>query len=191
MFKTLKIKVDEVIPTKWLKKVRFWDKAGTEGGKGAFTVGLLMGMDRYKHFWILDVIRGRYDTHAREQLIKRTAVIDGQDIIIGVEQEPGSGGKESAENTVANLAGWRVKIDKPSGSGSSKELRAEPFADQVNGGNVYMKVADWNRDYLSELSFFPYSKYKDQVDASSGAFNLLAKRQRRVGALFQKGKSFR
>jgi len=186
MFKTTKIKVEEEIPnrTVWLQKVRFWDKAGTEGGKGAFTVGVLMGYSKDKRFWVLDVIRVRLGSAEREALIKRTAEIDGKSIIVGIEQEPGSGGKESAENTVKNLAGWRVRIDKPSGSESSKALRADPYSVQVNNGNVVMKRGDWNVDYLSELSFFPYSKYKDQVDASSGAFNILTKRKKRAGSLF-------
>src|SRR5262249_54420238 len=41
---------------------------------------------------------------------------------VGVEQEPGSGGKESAEATIRNLAGFRVFADKVTGS---KEVRAE------------------------------------------------------------------
>ncbi len=184
MFKTVKIHIETEIPTIWIKRCRFWDKAGTEGGKGAFTVGLEMGWDRDKRWWVLDIQRGRWGTYEREKRIKQIAILDGQGIPIAVEQEPGSGGKESAENTVRNLAGWAVSIDKPSGSDSSKELRAEPFSVQVNGGNVYMKKADWNLDYLTELSFFPYSKFKDQVDASSGAFNQMAGRNRRAGALF-------
>ncbi len=184
MFKTVKIHIETDIPTKWIARCRFWDKAGTEGGKGAFTVGLLLGLDLEKRWWVLDVIRKRLGSFVRENLIKQTAQADGYDPIIGIEQEPGSGGKESAERTVWNLAGWRVVVDKPSGSGSSKELRADPYSVQVNGGNVYIKQADWNVDYLTELSFFPYSKYKDQVDASSGAFNTLTRRKRRAGALF-------
>lgn len=184
MFKTIKIHVETDIPIKWLSRCRFWDKAGTEGGRGAFTVGLLMGKDLKDRWWILDVIRKRLGSFEREELIKQTAQIDGYDILIGIEQEPGSGGKESAENTVRNLAGWTVIVDKPSGAGSSKELRADPYSVQVNAGNVYMKQADWNADYITELTFFPYSKFKDQVDSSSGAFNAQAKGRRRAGALF-------
>jgi predicted phage terminase large subunit-like protein len=185
MFKTAKIHVETDIPTKWLSKCRFWDKAGTEGGKGAFTVGLLMAKDRNNRWWILDVIRQRVGSFERETLIKHTAQVDGFNVTVGIEQEPGSGGKESAENTVRNLAGWNVIIDKPSGSGSSKELRADPFSVQVNAGNVYMKQADWNSDYISELTFFPYSKFKDQVDASSGAFNTQTRGKRKAGVLFK------
>ncbi len=187
MFKVEKIqriKIGEA-PKKWLRRVRFWDKTATLGGKGAFTVGLLMGEDRDHFFWILDVDRFRLDSSARERRMKDTAEnIDGRDIHIGIEQEPGSGGKESAENTVRNLAGYIVRIDKPSGSDSSKEQRADPFSVQVNNGNVRMVIAEWNREYINELKHFPASTYKDQVDASSGAFNQLNKKRKIVGGVF-------
>ncbi len=190
MFKVDKIKIVDSVdaPKKWVRRFRFWDKAGTLGGKGAFTDGVLMGEDREKHFWILDNIRFRLDSSAREKKIKRTAEEDGRDIHIGIEQEPGSGGKESAENTVRNLAGWIVRIDKPSGSDSSKEMRADPFSVQVNNGNVSMIRADWNREYINELKHFPASTYKDQVDASSGAFNQLNQKRYIVGPVFGRRK---
>ena len=34
---------------------------------------------------------------------------------VGVEQEPGSGGKESAESTIGNLRGFKVYADKVTG----------------------------------------------------------------------------
>jgi phage terminase large subunit-like protein len=46
-----------------------------------------------------------------------------------------------------------------------------------------MVVGEWNRAYLNELQFFPYSTYKDQVDASSGAFLIVARARTFVGAL--------
>jgi len=177
MFKTDRIKIDIPEKDKWQYKVRYWDKAGSVG-KGCFTVGVLMGKDRKGVFWILDVIRGQWGSDQRESIIKQAAEIDGRKIVVGVEQEPGSGGKESAENTVRNLAGWRVRVDRPTGD---KALRADPFSVQVNNGNVSMVQADWNHDYFGELSYFPFSKYMDQVDATSGAFNMLVTGKRRVG----------
>jgi predicted phage terminase large subunit-like protein len=64
--------------------------------------------------------------------------------------------------------GFIVKADRPSGD---KAQRADPFSVQVNNGNVLMKVAHWNAAYKAELELFPKSRYKDQTDASSGAFN--------------------
>ena len=60
------------------------------------------------------------------------------------------------------------------GAQGSKEIRAEPFAAQVQGGNVKVLSADWNLGYFDELEEFPSGKRKDRVDASSGAFNKLA-----------------
>jgi len=186
MFKTDRIKIDTPVSTKFVEKVRYWDKAGTEAGTGAYTVGALLGKDREGRFWILDIQRGRWESSEREKVIKATAKIDGFDIRIGLEQEPGSGGKESAQSTVRNLAGYKVVVDRPTGS---KEDRADPYSVQVNNGNVYMVQADWNREYVNELQFFPLSQYKDQVDASSGAFNILARGIRIVGAFRNRNKN--
>mgnify|MGYP003627897395 CR=1 FL=1 len=180
MFKVDRIRIDQPPQTINMKRmIRFWDKAGTSGG-GAYTVGVLMGLDADNRYWILDVIRGQWDSSEREKIIEQTANMDGVKVIIGLEQEGGSGGKESAEATVRRLAGYRVRVDRPTGD---KAWRADPFSSQVNGHNVSMKKADWNLDYLDELRFFPASTYKDQVDASSGGFNLIATARRKVGAL--------
>ena len=37
----------------------------------------------------------------------------------------------------------------------SKEVRAEPFAAQVQGGNVSMLAGSWQTDLLDEMECFP------------------------------------
>lgn len=153
--------------------VRFWDKAGTVLA-GAYSVGVKMGKTKDGKYIVGDVIRGQWSSEVRERIIKQTAEMDGVNCAVGVEQEPGSGGKESAENTVRNLAGFYVIVDRPTGN---KEIRAYPFSSQVNMGNVILQRAPWNKTYLNEVRMFPNSRYKDQVDASSAAFkHLTAKR---------------
>lgn len=173
----LKDRSELPIGNRWVKRVRYWDKAATANA-GCFTVGFLMGKDIDQRFWILDVLRGRWDSAKRENLIKSTAMMDGQEIVVGIEQEPGSSGKDSAAMTVGNLAGFRAIVDRPSGS---KEDRADPFSTQVNGGNVYMVRGAWNRPLLDEMALFPNSTYKDQIDAGSGAFKLLTLPIRHIG----------
>lgn len=179
LFRTKRIKRGIPLPREWVKKVRFWDKAGTLGG-GAYTVGLLMGKDLHDRIWILDVVREQLDSSEREDLIFETAEQDGYEVLIGVEEEPGSGGKESAQNTVKMLMGWVVKVIKPRGK---KEIRADSFSVQVNAGNVYLAPGDWNDEYVEELTYFPFSKYKDQVDGSAGAFSLINEEEFHYGAL--------
>jgi predicted phage terminase large subunit-like protein len=65
------------------------------------------------------------------------------------------------------LAGYRVFADKVTGS---KEIRAEPFAAQVQGGNVWLVAGEWHHAFLDELESFPSGRWMDQVDAASGAF---------------------
>ena len=171
MFKTIRLNYG-IPPAKFKRMARYWDKAGTKDG-GAYTVGFLMGLDFNGRFWILDIVRGQWEAAEREKIIKQTAIRDGKGIMIGIEQEPGSGGKESAQATVRRLAGWRVRADKPTGD---KALRADPWAVQVNQGNCWVKEnAPWITDLLSEMTYFPVSKYKDQVDAGSGAFSALTR----------------
>jgi len=133
-------------------------------------------MSRLKNgmFIVEDVKRGRWSSEHRERIIQQTAEVDGKKVHVVVEQEPGSGGKESAENTIRNLAGWLVERDRPTGD---KALRADPLSVQVNNGNVMLRVADWNKLYKEEFELFPNSTYKDQVDASSGAFNFLIRKK--------------
>ena len=153
--------------------VRYWDKAGTTDA-GAYTVGVLMHALRDGRYLIEHVARGQWSALEREQHIKHWAERDkaalGYVYEIGVEQEPGSGGKESAEATIRKLAGFRVFADRVTGS---KETRAEPFAAQVQGGNVFLVAGDWHYALLDEMESFPNGKYRDQVDACSGAFNRL------------------
>ena len=172
----------EVIPERpALKHVvsvaRYWDKAGSAGA-GAYSAGVLMLRMRDGTFVVADVRRGQWSALDRERVIKQTATVDHQLYPITkiyVEQEPGSGGKESAEASVRMLAGYTVEADRVSGS---KEVRADPFAAQWQAGNVRLVAASWNRDYLDEHEHFPNGKYLDQVDASSGAFNKIVSKYR-------------
>ena len=160
--------------------VRYWDKAGTEGG-GARSAGVLMAKAPEGQYIVCHVEKGQWSSGKRNRRMKDMAVRDAglfgnENVEIWVEQEGGSGGKESAEYSLQLLAGHRVKKETAVGS---KELRAEPFADQVEAGNVALLVGEWNEDYLRELESFPQGRFKDQVDASSGAFNKLALRKPR------------
>lgn len=182
MFKVSKLVVEERPPDKFASIVRYWDNAGTAGA-GNFTVGAKLGV-RYiaglPEYWVLDIVRGQWSSNVREDIKLETARQDGKDVLVGQEQEPGSGGKESAEATVRRLAGFRVRVDKVSGD---KILRADPYSVQVNAGAVHVLRRPWTRDYINEMEYFPGSTYKDQIDASSGAFALLAAPRLVLGAL--------
>ncbi len=129
-------------------------------------------------FCVAHCRRGQWRALDREREIKQTAELDGKRIRIAIEQEPGSGGKESAESTIRNLAGWRVTADRPTGE---KAVRAEPYAAQVQGGNVLLVKGAWTQDFIDEHVAFPVGRAKDQVDAAAAGFNLLTLAADRAG----------
>jgi len=176
MFKVANIQIVDTLPLahQIIETFRFWDKAGTKDG-GAYTAGVKISKLDNGRFLVRDVKRGQWSTEERERIIKQTAEADGLGCRIGIEQEPGSGGKESAENTIRNLAGFDIMKESPKGD---KIYRADPYSVQVNEGNVMLLRGEWNREYLQELENFPFSTYKDQVDASSAGFAQLTNAKR-------------
>lgn len=155
-----------------VQRVRYWDKAATIDA-GDFTAGVLVARAANGIYYIEDVKRGQWSPADRKAVQKQTAELDKQkgSVQIWVEQEPGSGGKESAILDVRDLAGYAVRVDRVTGD---KASRADPFAAQCEAGNVKLVRGSWNAAYLDELTVFPNGTHDDQVDASSGAFNKLA-----------------
>ena len=151
-------------------RCRYWDKAGTEGA-GDWSCGVKLARDGDGVFYVEDVVRGQWSALARERIMRQTAEMDGGNVSVGIEQEPGSGGLESAQSSVRNLAGFPVYAEKVTGE---KQVRAMPFAAQCEARNVKLVRGSWNSVYLDELSGFPYASHDDMVDGSSGAFAKLA-----------------
>lgn len=156
-----------------IKRVRYWDLAGTE--TGCYTVGLRMSV-KDGIYYIEDVVRGKWTPHERDAIILQTAKHDAQvfgskhAVSIYVEQEPGSSGVAVIKYLTRLLAGFSIRADRPSGN---KDLRLEPFAAQCEARNVVLIEGSWNSEYIEEMTSIPNGQYRDQGDASSGAFNIL------------------
>lgn len=181
MFQMDKLKEVDFAPldSEFVKIVRFWDKAASDG-KGDFTVGVKMGLHKNGSYWILDIVRGQWASDAREKMIASVAARDGKHVRIGFEQEPGSSGIDSAKESTKRLAGYLVYPQKATGK---KEVRADTFSVQVNMGNVYIVKGPYVKDYKNEGAFFPNGKNDDQIDSSSGAFSMLVNHKPRLGVL--------
>ena len=155
--------------------VRFWDLAATEVKPGEdpdYTVGLLLLRMENGSYLIEDVIRDRRNPGGVEALIQATAILDGKNVLVGVEQEPGSSGK-FAVNTLTRtvLDGVPFRTIRPTGK---KHERARPISAHWEHGNVFMRRAPWNRQFIEEAAYFPQGRHDDQVDALSGAHSLIA-----------------
>ncbi|MFQ5840694.1 MAG: phage terminase large subunit, partial [Candidatus Methylomirabilales bacterium] len=162
--------------------IRAWDKAGTAGG-GAWTAGVLLGFNPATGRYVVrDVVRGRWAFEERERVIRRTATQDEQNLggkfafTVWLEQEPGSGGKDSAAITLQMLSrlGYRAFAEPMSGKGT-KFYRADPFSGAVKAGLVDIVEAPWTEAFLREAEHYgPGASEMDQIDAASMAYNKLA-----------------
>lgn len=152
-------------------RCRAWDLAATAGG-GDYTAGALLGRDAEGLTYVLDVVRGQWESAERNRRMKAAATQDGAGVTVRLPQDPGQAGKEQAKNLTRMLAGSTVKALLVSGA---KEVRADPFASQVNAGHVRLVRAPWNAAFVEELRAFPSGKHDDQVDAAADAFNEIAR----------------
>ncbi|HXF64935.1 MAG TPA: phage terminase large subunit, partial [Caldilineaceae bacterium] len=150
-----------------------WDFAATErkqkGDDPDYTVGLRLKRHR-GIYYIEDVQRVQATPAEVDRLVKNTALQDGAGVYIGWEIEPGSSGKKVNQQLVQMLAGYVCRGVHPAGD---KLQRAKPAAAQALAGNVKVVRGVWVGDFLSEVHGFPDLPHDDQVDALSGAFNLL------------------
>lgn len=161
-----------------VRTVRAWDRAATKPSETNkdpdWTVGLKLGLMHTGAWIVLDVVRIRDTPRKVRELIRNTAERDGFNVPIVLEQEPGSSGVADIDDLVRMLAGYVVRVVKPS---KDKITRASPVSSQAEHGNVYVLKAAWNEAFFYETENFPPENdvgHDDQVDALSTAFNSLA-----------------
>ena len=160
------------------RMVRYWDLAATEPKPGKdpdWTAGALMA-EKDGIYYIVDIKRTRATPQGVENLIKQTAELDGKKVTIYMEQEPGSSGVNTIDHYRRRiLAGFAFYGNKTTGS---KEMRANPVSSQAEAGNIKLVRGPWINDFLDEAELFPHGAHDDQVDAVSGAFEMLTRRIR-------------
>jgi predicted phage terminase large subunit-like protein len=149
---------------------RYWDKAASQG-KGDYTAGALIGYRQGK-VYIIDMKHDQLNSGGVEALIRQTAMIDGPEVMIRMEQEPGSAGVDVIDHYARYvLPGYNFKGVRSTGS---KISRAGAIATAAENGNVCIVRGAWNNEFLDEIVVFPNEAYHDdQVDAISGAYNAL------------------
>jgi predicted phage terminase large subunit-like protein len=165
IFKPDQIPIIDAIPAESIKWIRGWDLASTIDGD--WTAGGKLGKLPDGRFVIGDMVRLRAGPDARDAAIINTASADSRAVKISIPQDPGQAGKTQVLYLTRQLAGYRVHSSPESGD---KITRAEPFAAQVNVGNVAMLRGSWNAALIDEMRMFPNGSTDDQIDALSRAF---------------------
>lgn len=180
MIKREWLKIIPTAPKDVIARVRYWDKAGSTAASAKYTAGVRLALGADGLISIEHVIRGKWSTGDRRQVMKQTAQADGPQVLIGIEQEPGSSGLDSVRDEQRLLLGYAVFADRPSGD---KDTRMQPFVAQVEGGNVRLVAGAWNQEYIDEMCALPNGAYRDQADATSGALNRLREYMESAGGL--------
>jgi predicted phage terminase large subunit-like protein len=187
-FKAEWFPIVDATPAQVVKRVRYWDLAGTDPSQSAdgepdFTCGVRMSRGNDGLFYVEHVTRGQWSVARRDAHMKVSADADAAEFGVVLpdgtrapnrtavpqwhERESGIGGSERTRALSRALAGHIVHSDPPIGD---KMSRAEPFAGQAEVGNVRLVKGDWNAAFIDELCAFPFGANDDTVDAASGAF---------------------
>jgi len=175
MFKREWFKFVDEVPQDAIR-VRYWDMAATEPSKKNrdpdYTVGCKIAMTKEGLFYIESIIRHQKTPRETEQIIRQTAELDGKEVAVWLEQEPGSSGKAIIDHYHRNiLPQYNFHGDKVTGS---KQQRAAPFSSKCEAGYIYLVKAEWNAKFLDEMELFPDGNHDDQTDSVSGSFSKLA-----------------
>lgn len=159
-------------------RVRYWDLAATEPKPGKdpdWTAGVRMS-EKDGIFYVEDIKRLRQTPRHVESLIRQTAELDGRAVDVYMEQEPGSSGVNTIDHYRRRiLLGFAFRGNKTTGS---KEVRANPLSAAAEAGNVKLVRGPWINAFLDEIESFPLGSHDDQVDSTSGAFEMLVRRKK-------------
>ncbi len=164
-------------PGRVIARCRYWDRAATAAAPGEdpdWTVGALVSLTADGTYTIEHIARTRGTPLECERLIRQTAEVDGRQVPIWMEQEPGSSGVDTIDNYRRRvLQGFAFRGDKVTGD---KVSRADLWAAPAECGEVCVVGGDWTATFLDEVEQFPRGRKKDQVDAVSGAVKCLGSR---------------
>ena len=138
------------------QRVRYWDFAATEQKEGVdpdWTAGVLMGVEDGE-YQVQDVQRFREGPAEVEVRVKAQAQMDGPNVPVRIEQEPGSSGKIVVDHYARHvLPGRDFRGVRSSGN---KAERARPLAAAISNGLVSLRSeASWVRDLVNEMRSFP------------------------------------
>lgn len=163
----------DALPANPRRSVRYWDKAATKPNEKNKDPDWTRGCKLNAYHdgtYVIEHMAGTRDTPLKvEQFVKNTASQDTRKTDICIEQEPGSAGVADVDNFVRLLAGYNIRVRKPT---TDKITRALPVSAQAERGNIKLLRGAWNEAFLQEVENFEEDcPHDDQVDALSGAFN--------------------
>lgn len=159
----------------WPTRIRSWDLAGTEPGPANpdpdWTSGARLAIEAGAlGLWnVDDLVHVRRSAAEVESLVIATAILDGPDTIVLIEQEGGQAGKAQIAHFQRVLRGIAKRVVGFAPTGP-KESRAELVERASQQGRVTLTRGNWNLAFLDEHEAFPDGDHDDIVDSVSQAF---------------------
>lgn len=168
MFKREFFHVTDTLPpcSNW---VRFYDLAASTKTSADFTVGAKVGLAD-GNLLIADIARGRWEWPDAIKVIRETALIDGPDVSVGIEDVGVQRGLYQMLMREPRLVGIPIR---PIQVTTDKITRANPWLSRAEQGKVLLQRASWNAAFLDEVCAFPETAHDDIVDSVSGATQML------------------
>ncbi len=149
-------------------KLRYWD-FGASGKKGDATAGMLTAWTG-EDLIMIDLVTGKFTANQVLRKFQQTAKRDGKDVLIRIEQEPGSASKllinkfrRSKEFKGFNIRGDKVKL--------KKNVRSFDLEALAEDGRIWFVRGDWNIQVIDHLVAFTGQEGKpdDIADACTGS----------------------
>ena len=156
---------------------RYWDLAASVKTQADFSASACVALSHESgDIYIRDVIKLKEEWPTVRKLIISTALAE-PGVQVGVESAVhGLAGFQELQRVpeLANTTLRSIRVDK------DKISRALPVASRAEAGKVKLIRGNWLSDFLDEATSFPHGAHDDQVDAVSGAVQMITEYKRKI-----------
>lgn len=152
------------------RAVRYWDLAMSSKTSADFTCGVKVGFGADGHHYVLDVVRKRAEWEDVLSLLAETAIADGPEVMVGIEEQA-----YMSRAVQALVNDGRLQHTPIYGYPKTKDKVTNALAvgARLAAGGMHLSAAHWNDAFIDELCSFPRAEHDDQVDALAGAWEMI------------------
>jgi predicted phage terminase large subunit-like protein len=150
---------------------RYWDLAASVKTAADFSASACVALDKESgDVYIRDVIKMKAEWPEVRKTIVSTARAETA-VQLGIESA--MHGLAAVQELLrlpelVHVALKSIRVDK------DKISRALPIASRAEQGKVKLVRGNWISDFIDEATAFPHGAHDDQIDAVSGAFQMIA-----------------
>jgi predicted phage terminase large subunit-like protein len=156
--------------------VQSWDTASTMSELSSYSVGITARIDKSGTFWILDLVRGRWQFPDLQREVRKAVQRHRPQLILIEDHASGTALQQNLRRE-----GLSVRAIKPKGD---KVMRMHAHTARLEGTMVFLPSdAPWLDEFRCEVLAFPLGKHDDQVDALSQLMTWQEDRHKRTASI--------